>query len=316
MKRRNFLVKTGLTSVAFAGGGVSALAGIMRNQTEKYSNITTMENKKAKIATITWTFGIDDLNQLFSRIKSTGFNAVQFCGDVEQYPAADVVRFAKQHDVEILAYDPGACKPPAGQELTIENAVKYFTATIEYAKAIGAEMSCLQGLSNWTTETRDYEDAMRFIIEVTRRLDRVAQQHDITLTYEACCHYELPWVQTADELLRIHRESKAKNLLLVLDSFHMNIAETDMLEPIRKIGKFLHSYHVSDSGRGGIGTGHIDFVAQYKVLQETGFDGYVFFEFAIPEVRPYKFPMNEKQMEEFVRQSKYSMNVWKTIVEG
>lgn len=316
MKRRNFLAETGLAAVALAGSGIQALAGNAQAQKKAYSNTTTMENKRAKIAIITWTFGIDDLDQLFSKVTSTGFDAVQFCSDVHQYAPAAVVRYAEKYGVRVLSYDPGACKPPAGQQATIENAVEYFTATIEFAKAIGAEMSCLQGLSNWTTETQGYEEAMRFIIEVTRRLDKVAQQHEMTLTYEACCHYELPWVQTADELLRIHRESQAKNLLLVLDSFHMNIAETDMLAPIRRIGKLLHSYHVSDSGRGGIGTGHIDYVAQYKALQETGFDGYVFFEFVIPEVRPYKFPMDEKQMEEFVRQCKYSLNMWKAIVES
>lgn len=112
-------------------------------------------------------------------------------------------------------------------------------------------MVCLQGLSNWTKAIVAYQEAMAFIIEVVRRLDQVAAQHHIMMTYEACCHYELPWVQTADELLRIYNESGAKNLKLVLDSFHMNIAETDMLEPIRKIGNLLDSYHISDSGRGG-----------------------------------------------------------------
>lgn len=311
MKRRDFLTKSGLATVAFTATGFDAFAAMQHKNNENIK-----DKKSAKIAIITWTYGIEDLDELFAKINSTGFDAVQFCSDIDQYAADDVVQYARQYGVRILGYDPGACKPPPGVEPTLENAVKYFTRTIEFAKAIGSEMSCLQGLSSWTMETKSYEEAMQFIIEVTRRLDKVALQQSITLTYEACCHYELPWVQTADELLRIYSESNAKKLRLVLDSFHMNIAEKDMLEPIRKIGALLDSYHISDSGRGGIGTGRIDYVAQYGTLEEVGFDGYVYLEIVIPEVRPYKLPMDERQMEEFVRQCQHSRNLWTAIVEG
>lgn len=308
--RRNFLKQSVLASTALATGSISVLAN---EQSKTNQMMDTATHNNPKIAVITWTYGIKDLNNLFKKIKETGFDAVQFCSDLDEYKPADVVKFASQHGIRILGYDPGASKPPTGVNPTVENAVVYFTRTIEFAKAIGSPMSCLQGLSNWTKDIKDYEEAMKFIIEVTRRIDKVAGQHNILLTYEACCHYELPWVQTADELLRIHHESGAKNLKLVLDSFHMNIAETDMLEPIRKIGKLLDSYHVSDSGRGGIGTGHIDYIAQYKAMKETGFDGYVYFEIVIPECRPYKLPMNERQMAEFIKQNQYSIRMWNAI---
>ena len=307
--RRDFLTKSALASAAFAAGAIPVLAN---DRAESKSE--KMKNKaKSKIAVITWTYGIDDLDSLFSAIRQTGFEAVQFCGDHKKYPAAEVVSAARKYRIEILAYDVSNFKPTGNERMTLDNAVKHFTETIEYAKAIGAPMSTLQGLSYWTKDIKEYEDAMKFIIEATRRLDKVAGKLNMTLTYEACCHYELPWVQTADELLRIYHESKAENLLLVLDSFHMNIAESDMLEPIRKIGKLLHSYHISDSGRGGIGTGHIDYVAQHRVMKEVGFDGYVFFEIVIPECRPYKLPMNGRQMKEFIAQNQYSIKMWNAI---
>ncbi len=270
---------------------------------------------KAKIAVITWIFGIDNLESLFYKIKETGFDAVQFCGDYRKHKATDVVEIAKKYNIDILTYDPICYKPFKNEKLNLQDAVKHYTDVIQYAKSIGTQVATIQGISYWTKDIKEYEDAMQFIIEAVRQLDNVAQKFNITLTYEACNHYELPWVQTADELLRIHNESQAKNLFLVLDSFHMNICETDMQQPIKKIGSLLHSYHISDSGRGGIGTGHIDYIAQYNTLQEIHFNGYVFFEFVLPEIRPYKYPMNEKQMEEFVFQCKRSIRIWKAIVE-
>ncbi len=271
--------------------------------------------KNAKIAVVTWIFGIDNLDTLFRKIKETGFDGVQFSGDYRKHNATKVIEIAKKYNISLLTYDPACYKPFEDERLNLQDAVRHFTDVIIYAKSIGAPVATIQGLSYWTKEIKDYEEAMQFIIEAVSQLDKVAQEQHITITYEACNHYELPCVQTASELLRIHRESKAKNLMLVLDSFHMNIGEPNMQDAILKTGKLLHSYHISDSGRGGIGTGHIDYVAQYKALKQINFTGYVFFEFVLPEIRPNKFPLNEKQLDLLVMQCKQSMQIWKSIME-
>ena len=270
-----------------------------------------------KLGTISWTFGIDDLDELFSKVKATGFDYLQFSGDHTVYDPKDVLAAAKQYEVELLAYDPFNSQPPEGMEANLENGVAWYKDILNFALALKVPMLTLQGLSFWTVNQPDYASALQMLVEAVRQLDVEAQQHNLTLTYEACNHYELPWIQTADELLYIKEASGAKQLQLVLDSFHMNIAEQNMVKPLHKIGKdLLHSYHVSDSGRGGIGTGHIDFVEQFKTLQEIGFDGLVLFEIVIPSVRPYKFPMNEKQLEEMMAQGRQSLNFWKTMMES
>ncbi|TRZ43989.1 sugar phosphate isomerase/epimerase family protein [Robertkochia solimangrovi] len=275
-----------------------------------------MTNNKPKVGVITWTYGIKDLETLFSSIKSTGFEAIQFSGDHKFYDPVTVVTLAKKYELDIRVYDPMNYKPCNEEQFTLKDCVSHYQEIIAFAVAIGAPVVTLQGISYWTKEIGNYEKAMDFIIEAVRQLDLIAQNEQITLSYEACNHYELPWVQTAEELLRIYRESKAKNLLLVLDSFHMNICESDMHSPLLKIGDLLHSYHISDSGRGGIGTGHIDYTEQYRTLKEIGFEGYVFFEFVLPEIRPYKYPMNKEQMQEFLGQCRRSLTLWTSIIKN
>lgn len=312
--RRDFLAQSALASTLMAAAPGAALAA---DPARPGGSAAAAPGGNARIAVITWTYGIDDPDELFRRIKATGFDYVQYCGDFRTQDAGAVARAASLHGIGILSYDPpGTIQPPTAADATVDKAVEHFAETFRFARDIGAGMATLQGLSSWTVFIEDYEEAMRFIIEATRRLDPIAARLGLVMTYEACCHYELPWVQTADELLRIHRESGAQHLQLVLDSFHMNIAETDMLEPLRKIGPLLHSYHVSDSGRGGIGTGHIDFVAQYNAMKAFGFDGFVFFELVTAECRPSKLPMNERQMAEFIRQNQYSIRMWNAIVSG
>ena len=298
-------------SAAFAVGISESNA----TETSKKSTITKKQNTNMKLAAISWTFGLDNLDELFEKVSSIGYNGLQFCGDFKKYSASEVLAAAKKYDVEVTSYDPINCKPESDKEATLENSVAFYKKVIDYAAELGVPMATLQGLSFWTINEKDYEKAMLQIIEAVRQLNDYGKQKNILLTYEACCHYETTWVQTADELIRIKEEAKADNVKLVLDSFHMNIGEKDMLEPIRKIGgDALYSYHVSDSGRGGIGTGHIDYIAQYNVLKEIGFDDLLCFEIVIPECRPYKLPMNEAQMAEFTKQSKNSLNFWKALM--
>jgi len=267
-----------------------------------------------KLATVSWTFGLEELDELFAKVQSIGFSALQFCGDFRRYSPPEVIQTARKYAIEIVGYDPFNCQPPNKESATLENSVAFYRQVIDYAADLKAPVATLQGLSFWTTNQADYESGMQQIIEAVRQLNDYAKTQQVLLTYEACCHYETPLVHTADELLRILHESQADNLKLVLDSFHMNIDEPNPLDSLRKInGERLYSYHVSDSGRGGMGTGHIDFQSQRKVLEEIGFDGLVCFETVIPECRPAKFPMNAEQMAELSRQLKASLTAWQQL---
>lgn len=264
-----------------------------------------------KLATVSWTFGLDELDELFAQVKIIGFTALQFCGDFRRYSPQEVIQTAQKYEIELVGYDPYHCQPPTKEAAILANSVSFYQQVIDYAANIKAPVATLQGLSFWTINQPDYESGMKQIIEAVRQLSDYAKTKQVLLTYEACCHYETPLVHTAEELLRILHESGADNLKLVLDSFHMNIDERDPQDALRMVnGERLYSYHVSDSGRGGIGTGHIDFQGQYQVLREIGFEGLVCFETVIPECRPAKFPMNAKQMTELNRQLATSLAAW------
>lgn len=309
--RRDFLAQSALVTAALAANPVMGLASAPINDASKNKSKTKME-----LAAISWCFGIDDLDELFKTAKEAGFDAVQFCGDHKKYKAADVLAVARKYGMSVPSYDPGNGKPQSKEYATLANAVDWFKETIDYAAAIGAKMATLQGLGFWTVNTGNYAEAMQFVVEASRQLCAYAKEKGILMTYEACCHYELPVVQDTEDLLQVYNEVKSDNLLLVLDSFHINITETDMLEPIRRIGKLLYSYHISDSGRGGIGTGQIDFLKQYQTLKEIGFEGLVCFELVIKEARPYKFPMQQSYMDEYLKQSRQSLAIWKSYMEN
>lgn len=168
-------------------------------------------------------------------------------------------------------------------------------------------MVTLQGIAAWTKEINDYTKALDFVSECIKLLVPIATRYHIEMTFEACNHYELPCVHTVEDLIYVKNKSGVKHLKFVLDSFHMNINETDSDKAIRKAGSNLHSFHISDSGRGGIGTGHIDFNRHLITLQEIKFDGNLFFEFVLPEIVPKKLPMNSSLLESLISQYKDSL---------
>lgn len=267
-----------------------------------------------KTATISWTFGLENLDELFAKVKEIGFDALQFCGDFKKYPASEVKKKAHEYQIELIGYDPLECKPSKESESTLEHSINFYKDVIDYALEIGAPMVTIQGLSFWCKSGQTYQEALEQIIQATKELSIYAEGKEMTLTYEACNHYETPWIHTAEELLLIQRNVLSENLKLVLDSFHMNINEKDSIEAIQSIGgKLLFSYHVSDSGRGGIDTGHIDYPSQFKALKDIDFKGIICFEIVTKEVRPFKFPMNKNQMEDFVKQSTYSLQKWNEL---
>jgi len=71
----------------------------------------------------------------------------------------------------------------------------------------------------------------------------------------------------------------ADNFGLLLDTFHMNIEEPDILQSISACGDRIFHFHVADSNRWYPGAGHLDFAGILSRLQSTGYDGFVSGEF-------------------------------------
>jgi D-psicose/D-tagatose/L-ribulose 3-epimerase len=63
-----------------------------------------------------------------------------------------------------------------------------------------------------------------------------------------------------------------------LDSYHMNIEETDFVRPILEVGDRLGYVHVGENNRGYLGSGHIDFASFFQALSAANYRGPITFE--------------------------------------
>jgi len=105
-----------------------------------------------------------------------------------------------------------------------------------------------------------------------------AAERSVTLGLEVCNRYETNVVNTAHDALRLADDIGADNVVIHLDSYHMNIEEADFVTPIREVGDRLGYMHIGENHRGYLGSGHIDFGSFFDALAGIGYTGPLTFE--------------------------------------
>ena len=115
-------------------------------------------------------------------------------------------------------------------------------------------------------------------LAVLRRVAGRASASGIRIGIEYVNRYESNLLNTAAQTARFIRELGADNVLLHLDTFHANSEELSLPAAVRDAGSLLGYIHASESHRGLLGTGVLDFPALFGELAATGYAGPITFE--------------------------------------
>ncbi|MGH6913814.1 MAG: sugar phosphate isomerase/epimerase family protein [Geminicoccales bacterium] len=115
-------------------------------------------------------------------------------------------------------------------------------------------------------------------VKVLSRLAERAAKAGIMLGLEPVNRYESNLVNTADQALEVIGQIGSANVVVHLDSYHMNIEEADPAAAIERCGARLGYFHVNESHRGYLGTGTIDFSALFAALARIDYRGAITFE--------------------------------------
>ena len=110
------------------------------------------------------------------------------------------------------------------------------------------------------------------------RLAERARGLGIRLSLEVVNRYESNVFNTARGGLRFLDAVGSDNVSLHLDTYHMNIEESDLWQPVLDAGSRLGYVHIGESHRGYLGTGSVDFPSFFRALDRLGYDGPVVFE--------------------------------------
>ncbi|MBX7431738.1 sugar phosphate isomerase/epimerase [Mycobacterium sp. Y57] len=122
------------------------------------------------------------------------------------------------------------------------------------------------------------DDGRANVVAVLRDLAAQAQPLGVTLGLEICNRYETNVVNTARDCLALADDIGADNVIIHLDTYHMNIEEDDFVTPVHDCGDRLGYVHIGENHRGYLGSGHIDFRAFFGALADIGYTGPLTFE--------------------------------------
>lgn len=134
------------------------------------------------------------------------------------------------------------------------------------AGCIGYSLGTLTGKPPTTAERQT-------VIDCLRDLAGEAKKRGITLALEACNRYETYLYNTLADTRDTILATGADNLKLHADTYHMNIEEEGFYKPLVSSADVLDYIHMSESHRGLVGTGTVNWDEVWRGLADARFTG-------------------------------------------
>lgn len=116
------------------------------------------------------------------------------------------------------------------------------------------------------------------VIQVLRDVAAEARARGITLALEPCNRYETYLYNTLEDTRETILAVGVDNLKLHADTYHMNIEEEGFYNPIIRTADVLDYVHMSESHRGLLGSGTVNWGEVWRGLADANFTGYLVLE--------------------------------------
>lgn len=228
-----------------------------------------------------WTPSWSNANlDLIDRAKSIGFDMIEIpLMELDKLDSAAIRRRAESAGLGVCtstacseANDPTAEEPAARTR-----AVEYLKACIRATSEMGAKV--FTGVTYSAIGRRLDRMPEKFYWEraadALRHAAHFAAGFGVVVGVEPINRYETFLVNTCEQALQLIKMVGEPNLRVHLDAYHMNIEETEFYSPTKAAAKLLCHYHLSESHRGTVGTGLVDWKGIYKALAEENYRGSV-----------------------------------------
>lgn len=214
-------------------------------------------------------------------LRRCGYDAVELqIADPAEFPEEEIIRLAGKYGFRIPAFQTGASYATRGNCLSSPDAavrrrtIDLMLAFVDLARRLEATIvfGSLQGRRSDEPDKQIGEARIR---DALAEIGERATQAGVTLAFEPVNHMEVGFHNTLAEAERLVRKLGLPGVKLMVDTFHMNIEEADMTEPLARVADLLSHVHLSDSNRDVLGSGHFPTDRFLARLTELEFAGYV-----------------------------------------
>jgi sugar phosphate isomerase/epimerase len=213
-------------------------------------------------------------------MKRAGYDAVELqIVDPAHFDEGRVRRSLDAAGFTMCAFQTGLTYATRGNCLcTPDGAVRRRTidllkSFVDLAQRCGSLVvfGSLQG--RWSDEPDRLAGEGR-IREAIREIGQCATAQGVVVAIEPVQHGEVGFHNTIAEVAGLVRSSSLPGVRMMVDTFHMNIEEKDMLGPLAAIADLLAHVHLCETNRDVLGTGHWPTAAFLAELDRIGYHGY------------------------------------------
>ncbi|MBQ9015029.1 MAG: sugar phosphate isomerase/epimerase [Firmicutes bacterium] len=212
---------------------------------------------------------------------SLGYDCVELHStDPEELGDPGIEAALRENGMQISALGTGRLYVNAGLSLTSDdpqNRSEAVAAMMRYIDA-ASRFDCLViiGCVRGNVPSKDaYEETIALLGESMTKLDEYARQKQVTMVFEPINRYENNYLCNTYEIADFIRRFDLTNIRMMIDTFHMNIEEVDILQAIRDNMDYIRYVHFADSNRWWPGKGHLDFTSIVDVLIKNGYNGII-----------------------------------------
>ena len=232
----------------------------------------------------------DELARLAPRVREWGFEVIEL--PVEQPGDWDPVRAAELLDRLGLGATVCLVMSP-GRELvdtdpaTVADTQDYLRHCVDVAVTVGSPVVAGPAYAS-TGRTWRIDDDRRQALYAELRINLApvvdyATTRGVRLAIEPLNRYETSLINTVAQGLEALDGLPDQGCGLALDTYHLNIEESDPVAAIRTAGPRIAHVQVCANDRGAPGADHLDWPALLTALADTGYRGSLCIESFTPD---------------------------------
>ena len=213
-------------------------------------------------------------------VKEAGYDAVELqIANPLTLNRTRVAAALAHAETPLCAFQTGASYVSHGNCLcTADAAVRRRTIDLlKHFADLAAELRVVMVVGSLQGRLKDEPDraaGSARIAEALREVGGHATDIGAVIAFEPVNHGEVGFHNTIAEAVGLVRHLALPGVRLMVDSFHMNIEERDMLAPLAGVADLLVHVHLSETNRDVLGTGHWPTAAFLRELERVGYGGW------------------------------------------
>jgi sugar phosphate isomerase/epimerase len=225
------------------------------------------------IAACTWIFGNREMADIAARLAALGLEGAEVFVGLHSRSPKELRDVFDDHGLRVFSMTPENVDIAHADDAARQHALDYYFRLIDFAAELGAlAITCHE----FVGRTQPHDDAKQEWARLSYGCGQIASRataNHLDVFFEPLNHSLVSAVRTEVQAMNLVAAVGARNFGVVLDTYHMHLEERDPAAAIRHCGKALKAIQLADSGRGRIGSGAIDFSAQFNALAAIGFVG-------------------------------------------